>query len=546
MEDGNAAAKVISCPTWAQPEDGLRIGVLHNVARNPAATALVIGTRTWSYAEIDRLARKWAACILDGCGSRPKRVGVFAQRNETAYIGVLAALYAGATFVPLNRKFPVARTQEMIAQADLDAVFVDAGALPQLTAVFAGLSRIPLLLSPETELQGVPFAGVGRAALASMQPLDYLPSVAQDAAAYLLFTSGSTGLPKGVPIRHSNARSFLDFNCRRYGLTQNDRLSQTFDQTFDLSVFDLFMAWEVGAAVCAMQPIELLAPARAIERHGITVWFSVPSVAKHVMRNGHLKPHSLPGLRWSLFCGEAMPRAVAEAWQAAAPNSVLENLYGPTELTIACSVYRWDRVSSPAQCARDLVPIGRVYEHLSVLLVDENLRPIADETAAGELCVAGAQTFDGYWRAPELDQGRFVSHRGSDGVTRRYYCTGDLVQRTSSGDLHFCGRVDQQVKVGGYRVELGEVEASLRGNGCAEAVVLLHQDAQGNEVLVAIVNEPADTTALCEALRRSLPAYMVPAAICGVAEMPLNANGKVDRNMLRTMLERGDIQPWCN
>lgn len=164
-----------------------------------------------------------------------------------------------------------------------------------------------------------------------------------------------------MPVTHGNVRAFLDAAQQRYQLTSQDRLSQTFDQTFDLSVFDLFMAWEHGARVCAMDSLELLAPFNYLERNGITVWFSVPSVAAVLNKRDALTPGRMPTLRWSLFCGEALPRQLAEAWQAAAPNSTVENLYGPTELTIACSVHRWDPATSPQLCVHDNVPIGEVF-----------------------------------------------------------------------------------------------------------------------------------------------------------------------------------------
>ncbi len=520
---------------------GLRRGFLDSVASNPQALSLIIGSRTWSYGELDDIARRWASRLLDCSNGRPQRVGVFAQRSETAYAGVLAALYAGAAFVPLNRKFPIERTRQMIDSANLDAVFVDAGSLRQLPELFEGLARVPAVLLPDAEIG--PFAGFGRSALAVSEPLRELPVVADSDLAYLLFTSGSTGRPKGVPITHANVSAFLHTNHCRYRLSESDRVSQTFDQTFDLSVFDLFMPWQAGAAVCVLQPIELLSPFKSLERNGVTVWFSVPSVANHLIRNGLLKPDSMPGLRWSLFCGEALPRAVAEAWQEAAPNSILENLYGPTELTIACSAYRWDRATSPAACVQDLVPIGHVYESLHELVVDPDLEPVADGEL-GELCVAGAQTFAGYWNAPELDRECFVLHEDGDNGARRYYRTGDLVRKMPQGHFIFAGRRDQQVKVGGYRVELGEVEAGLRQLGCAEVVALAHPDCHGNNSIRAIVSGSIDGVEVIAQLRQRLPGYMVPSVLYGIEAMPLNANGKIDRNALRAMLERGELQSF--
>jgi amino acid adenylation domain-containing protein len=347
--------------------------------------------------------------------------------------------------------------------------------------------------------------------------------------AYLLFTSGSTGRPKGVPIAHRNVTAFLEHNQRRYQLTSADRLSQTFDQTFDLSIFDLFMAWNAGAAVCSLQPIQLLAPFRFLEQHRVSVWFSVPSVAALMQRQGTLRPGSLPTLRWSLFCGEALPASTAEAWQAAAPQSIVENLYGPTELTIACSTYRWDPVRSPAECVQGLVPIGRVYDGLRELIVDDQQRPVGPGEV-GELCVAGPQTFAGYWRAPELTAERVLSYGGA-----RYYRTGDLVRRTETGALAYLGRGDHQVKIGGYRIELGEVEAALRRAGCIEAAALAHPAATPDGI-VAFVSGAVEVGQLEAALRQQLPGYMVPRAIHVAEPMPLNANGKVDRGALRQRL----------
>jgi amino acid adenylation domain-containing protein len=482
----------------------LRSGFLSSAARHPDAVALTIGTRAWTYAEAEHIARRWASRILDVSGGQARRVGVFGYRSETSYLGALASLFAGAAFVPLNRRFPVERTRAMLEQADVDALLVDADALSQVDEILRGLPRRPPVIIPVADTTAT-------------VPLSALPDVTPGDLAYLLFTSGSTGRPKGVPVTHGNVVHFLDVNQRRYQLTSADRLSQTFDQTFDLSIFDLFMAWGAGAAVCSLQPIELLAPFRFLERNKITVWFSVPSVAALMQRQNLLTPGSLPTLRWSLFCGEGLPRSTAEAWQAAAPQSVVENLYGPTELTIACSVYRWDRERSPAECVQDLVPIGRPYEGLSSLIVD------------GELCVGGPQTFPGYWRAPELTAERTFER---DGV--RYYRTGDVVRELPDGGYAYLGRTDHQVKIGGYRIELGEIEAVLRRAGCIEAAALPWPAAQGAEAIVAFVSGDVDVGQLAESVRRELPSYMVPRAIKVVEPMPLNANGKVDRAALRT------------
>ncbi len=507
-------------------------GLLHHAQRRPDQIALTLGRRHFTYEEAAHTARRWAAALFEAVGGRPSRVGVLAYRSEASYLGVLAASYAGAAFVPLSKRFPVARTRAMLESADVDALIVDPQCLDALPGLLSGLRRRPVVLLPGTRRPGAGALNdvqvLDDQDLGAIGPLDSLPAVASDDVSYLLFTSGSTGAPKGVPVTHGNTRAFLDANQERYRLTPKDRLSQTFDQTFDLSVFDLFMAWEHGARVCAMDPIELLAPFRYLERNEVTVWFSVPSVAALLRKRGVLEPGVMPTLRWSLFCGEPLPRATAEEWQAAAPHSIVENLYGPTELTIACAAYRWDPVTSPAACVHETVPIGHTYPGLHTLVVDEDLTPVPPGST-GELCVAGPQTTPGYWRAPELTVERYFDRDG-----RTYYRTGDLVRSRDDGELVCLGRNDQQVKVGGHRIELGEVEATLCRAGAVEAVSLLWP---GPETITAVVSGVPDTTALAEECARRLPSYMVPREVRAIDEMPLNGNGKVDRSALRRWLD---------
>ncbi|HTJ67858.1 MAG TPA: amino acid adenylation domain-containing protein [Actinospica sp.] len=497
-----------------KPFRSLHSGFQQFEKSRPELVALSVGGTQYTYGEAGRTARRWAGALTEAVGGRPARVGVLASRNQTSYLGVLAALYAGAAFVPLNPRFPASRTRSMIEQAELDAVIVDEANLGELPALLAGLPHAPVVLAPESDLPDA-------------APLRELPEIAAEDTAYLLFTSGSTGVPKGVPITHGNVRAFLDANQDRYGFTEADRFSQTFEQTFDLSVFDLFMAWDNGARVCSMQAIELLSPYGFLERNGVTVWFSVPSAAAVLLKRGSLLPGRMPTLRWSLFCGEALPRSVAEAWQQAAPNSTLENLYGPTELTIACATYRWDPRTSPDECENDLVPIGTLYPGLSRLLVDERLEPVP-AGAAGELCVAGPQCFPGYWQAPELTERKCFER---DGLV--YYRTGDLVRPLEGGDdLVFLGRNDQQVKVGGYRIELGEIEAALRRAGGVEAACVVHPR---HEEIVAFVSG-GETQRMLDRLAEHLPSYMVPKSVLVLDDLPRNGSGKIDRNALRQSL----------
>jgi amino acid adenylation domain-containing protein len=517
----------------------LRSGFLRHAAAQPDAAAMVVRGASCSYGQMEDTARRWARAIIEAAQGRPQRVGLFAYRSAVAYTGTMAALFSGATYVPLNPTFPADKTAAMIAAADLDAVIVDSTCLPQV-AKLTTLSTLPLLV-PEAEVSPIPgMSGrlLGKSELERTAPLDQLPPLTPEDIAYLLFTSGSTGAPKGVPVTHGNAVYFMEFMSQRYSIQPSDRFSQTFDQTFDLSVFDLFLAWSNGACVYGITPVELLSPTRYVSQNQITVWFSVPSVPAQMARRGTLVPNCMPSLRWSLFCGEPLTARSAEMWQAAAPNSVVENLYGPTELTIACFLHRWDPQSSPEKCRNGIVPIGRPYDGLAAALVDEQLQPVG-EGEIGELCVNGPQTTPGYWRAPEITAERYVELPVAKHQTRRFYRTGDLVAKLPEGEYVFMGRADNQIKVLGHRVELGEIEAVLRAHPGVEHAVAFGWPAVGTtaDAIVAFISGNVGCVDdLLARAKAALPPYIVPRQIFTLAEMPLNANGKIDRRALKEKL----------
>ena len=248
-----------------------------------------------------------------------------------------------------------------------------------------------------------------------------------------------------------------------------------------------------------------------------------------------LKPGAYPTLRWALFCGEALPVEVIEAFAEAAPDAVAENLYGPTELTIACTLYRWDAARSPAESHLGVVPIGDPYPNMVIRVSDAEGNEVP-RGEAGELLMTGPQMTLGYWEDAERTAKAFVVPPGE---TRTFYRTGDRVRYPEGGPLVYLGRVDNQIKIQGYRVELGEIEAVLREVSGAEVAIAVGWPvtASGADGIVGFVGEPkADADALLDAARARLPSYMQPSAIHLVDTFPLNANGKVDRKALLARL----------
>lgn len=518
-------------------------GFLASAERWPDRPALQIGDTVWSYRALrDAAARLAATLQRHARADEPGLTAVFAQRSHTAFAGVLGALLRGDGYVPLNPSFPIDRSRAMLQRSGCRCLIVDAHAARQLDELLAGIELPLLVLLPEgadlsawsARWPAHRFLGPGDLAA----PADWRPPAGDpDRIAYLLFTSGSTGQPKGVMVAHRNVTAFVDAMAERYQVSEHDRFSQTFDLTFDLSAFDMFVCWERGACLCCPTPGEKALPGKYITERGITVWFSVPSTAVLMNRLRLLKPGKYPGLRLGLFCGEALTAEVMQRWAEAAPNAVLENLYGPTELTIACTLYRWDAERSPAECELGLVPIGTPYPGMKVLVADEQLTEVAPGET-GELLMTGPQLTLGYHQDPQRTAAAFVQPAGH---AETYYRTGDLVRRPLDGrPLVYLGRIDNQIKIQGYRVELGEIEAVLREEAGVDVAVAIGWPltASGADGIVGFVSgEAIDAPAVRARVAGRLPPYMQPSAIQVIGQWPLNPNGKVDRKALRALLE---------
>lgn len=490
--------------------------------------ALEVEGETFSYRELDHLVQHVAATLRPRGVLPGARVGLLVERSAMSFATYLAIQRLGATAVPLNVLFPAARVAAIAENAGLALIVV-------VNPEYRDLHPSAILLDRD-EVQAA-------------NPDDAGPAyeAAADSIAYILFTSGSTGVPKGVAVSQRNVDAYTRHIVARYEVTPESRLSQTFDLTFDPSVFDMMGAWASGAALVVPSRGDLLAPARFVQRTQISHWFSVPSIVSLADRLRGLGPGSMPSLKWSLFAGEPLTLVQASAWQRAASNSTIENIYGPTELTVTCTEFRLSRdTSNWPVTSNGTVPIGEPYPLMEARVIDEYGQP-SDE---GELCMRGPQRFVGYLN--EIDNaGRFLTEdlNGSlvgakthtPAPSHLWYRTGDRVRRTQSGLLHL-GRLDNQLKLRGYRVELGDIEAQLLSMPeTRDAVVLVVTATDGDKELVAVrTGDPLSEDVALDRLAENLPSYMVPRRVLHRDEMPLNLNGKIDRSALAREWEAGE------
>jgi len=486
-----------------------------HAAMNPERLALAVGGISYSYGQLAGMSQQ-VACLL----GRPARVGVLASRTLEAYAGVLGTLSAGAAYVPINPKIPDERLIQLLRITSLDAIVADAAGLERLQGRVAEFA--PPLVLGATDFRDEKF-----------NPEAGPAPVREEDLAYIIFTSGTTGIPKGVMIETGSVAQLLKVMQRRYGFRADDRVSQASELTFDVSVFDMFMTWSAGAALYVVPAAQLMAPGKFIKDNQLTIWFSVPSIALFMKRIQMLTPGVFPWLRYSLFAGEALPLESAQAWQAAAPNSSVENLYGPTEATVICI---GQRLADPpnATINRGVLAIGAPFDGVEADVVDASLNPLVG-SEPGELVVCGRQLAKGYFNDPEMTAARFPMLRG-----KRWYRTGDLVYRDERGVFHHLGRIDNQVKVLGNRVELEEVEAHLRaitGTDLVAAIAWPVADGCASGVVAFLCGSQVGAPAAREAMRERVPSYMVPQQILEIDSIPLGPSGKFDRTALRRRLE---------
>ncbi|MGB8522545.1 MAG: AMP-binding protein, partial [Candidatus Acidiferrales bacterium] len=386
---------------------------MESASNFPERPALHVNGDKLTYHQLWRLARSLAATVLGNERDPFPLAALLAHRSATAYAGILSILACGKGYVPLNPKFPLERTRSMLLLSGCCTIIVGKEASSQLPSLLADLDQRLIVILPDVSDQLTlrsDFPQHHFVFADDMAPAEgFFPKtqVKPDAVAYLLFTSGTTGVPKGVPIHHSNVLPYIKYISDRYQVTEEDRLSQEFDLTFDLSVHDMFVCWERGACLFVVPEKSVMAPSKFIRDNRLTMWFSVPSVIGLLSRIRLLSSDCFPSLRCSLFCGEPLSASYAAAWQDAAPNSIVENLYGPTETTIAITHYGWNRERSPRECVNGVVPIGWPFDGQRACVTDTNREPVATGQS-GELCLSGTQVTSCYWNSPEKSCEQFV------------------------------------------------------------------------------------------------------------------------------------------
>jgi len=517
----------------------LACSIYRHHLETPGAVAVACQGRSLSYGEFGERASRLASALARHPGwrrpdGRPPRVGILASRGVDACVALLGACWAGATYVPIGFKQPEERILTLFAQCELSALITDDEGVKLVSDRMLDAYPLPVIHAGQTPASLHSDSGslLNLAALPSVPTEEPAVMSASDTA-YIIFTSGTTGIPKGVMISAGAARHYVTMIADCLGLQASDRALETCELSFDFSVHNMFSTWHVGGALHILPATTVMNAVKFARNSGLTVWNSVPSLAGMLRQLKALVPDSLADLRITVFGGEQLPASTVAAWQVAAPNSAIVNLYGPTEATVFC-LGQWVGTQVPLTPGRDVVAIGTPLPGSEAGVVDENGQFVADGTP-GELVIAGDQLADGYLGAAELTAERFPVLGG-----KRWYRTGDMALREHADSFHCLGRIDNQVKVLGYRVELEEIDAHLRvvsGADVVGSVAWPLADGMARGIVSFVGASTIDAERVIDALKNRVPPYMIPNRVIALEKMPLNSSGKVDRRALRQILE---------
>jgi amino acid adenylation domain-containing protein len=516
-----------------------------SAARLPENEAVRCQGQTLSYAQLERVTNRVARALQAAGVRRGDRVGIYVHKSPASVIAVFAIMKAGAVYVPLDPKAPARRLAYITRNCDVQHLLTSPDKLARLAEFYTEGTPVHTLFLMEDKERAATALPEHVRVVTWQEIQSYSdgrlpsPGTIETDLAYILYTSGSTGDPKGVMISHRTILTFIHWACATFALGPADRVTSHAPLHFDLSTFDLYATIKAGGTVVLVPEAHSVFPiqlAGLLQDEQITVTYMVPSIYALMVNHGNLAGHDLSALRLVLFAGEVFPIKYLRELVRAIPQADYYNLYGPTETNV-CTYYKVQPRDLEPACTQP-VPIGIACENMEVFSVDEEGKRVTEPGKEGELWARGSCVAQGYWGDPEKTARGFVANTFQPHFSEIAYRTGDIVTLDEDGvNWRYIGRRDHMVKSRGYRIELGEIEAALYEHPAVNdaAVVAVPDELVGNRIhaFVAPVNgNSVSDKELQLHCRRALPPYMVPEAIFLCDELPKTSTGKVNRTLL--------------
>ncbi len=511
--------------------------VTRQAEQRAARTAIVHAGNTLTFGDLETQSDRLAHLLAEQGCVKGDRVCLFLPKRPRAVVGMLGTLKAGGAYVPIDLASPAQRVERIlrVCEPKFALVTKEGAKLFQDSCAAAGITPRAIVLEDDDQgLDGaLTFADVLAAPTTRPDP-----GLSDGDLAHVLFTSGSTGVPKGVMITHKNVVSYVEWAADYLGTQPGDRASGHPPLHFDLSTYDIYGNLGWGAELHMIGPeLSLIAAklAKYIREQELDQWFSVPSILTYMAKFDVVKSNDFPAMKRLMWCGEVLPTPTLIYFMKRLPHVTFTNLYGPTEATIASSYYT---VPSCPEDERSDIPIGKACAGEELLVLDESQKP-TPVGEIGHLYIRGVGLSPGYWQDEEKTAAAFQPNPNLEGD--RIYRTGDLARMGEDGNVIFLGREDSQIKSRGYRIELGEIETALSALDYLKESAVVGVPTGGFEgTAICCGYAPAEGREITppeirEALVGALPKYMLPARWKEFDALPKNANGKIDRRKIREL-----------
>jgi len=507
-------------------------------SKSPDREAFRCLDKSISYVELHQKSDKLASFLKNIGIQKGERIGIYMNRCIETALAVYGVLKSGAAYVPLDPFAPISTTLSVISDCNIEYLITNTSQKRKISQLLESPIMLKAIIG---DIEELPVTTVSWNTIFGCSLENYKPTnILEQDLAFILYTSGSTGVPKGIMHTHYSALSLAKIVANTYDFNSEDIFGNPAPLHFDPSTFGYFVAPLVGATTVIVPDAHLKMPSSLsalISKEKITVWYSVPLMLIQLLVSNTLQKHDFSSLRWVLFAGEVFItkhlRALMQLW----PQARFSNLYGPAEL-ILCTFYN---IETPP-LTDDPIPIGTVWNNTEYKILGEYNTEVSTGTT-GELIVRSATLMTGYWNNKTLTDQAFFRVKVADGYDHIFYRTGDLAKEDEQGQLLFLGRNDRQIKLRGYRVELDEVELTfLRHEEVEEvAVIVLGKDKEAQELVVAIktkTGQKIDAQQLLEFCKSSLPIYAIPKIVEFMDDFPRTSSGKISRKEIGALLHK--------